>query len=194
MSTLRDTDPLAWLVACEEIRQLASHYAVTMNHRDLDALAELFVPDVRVGRELVGRAALRADMAEQLVDTGCTILQVTNHVIDVVDADHATGIVGTRGEIERDDDWVVQVIEYHDTYARRDGRWLFVRRRHHLWYGADVLSRPNVLADANWPQHQTGRGTLPDSMSSWQAWTTEVAMLRRRQQLQHEQQDQQQQQ
>ncbi|MCU1391615.1 MAG: polyketide cyclase [Ilumatobacteraceae bacterium] len=168
--TLRDTDPVAWLIACEEIRQLASRYAVTMNHRDLDALSELFVPDVRIGRELTGRVALRDNMAAQLTDGHRTILQVTNHVIDVLDADHATGIVGTRGEIERGDEWVVQVIEYHDTYERRDGHWLFVRRKHHLWYGADMLTRPNVLPDANWPQHQTGKGALPEIMPSWQAW------------------------
>jgi hypothetical protein len=199
MSTLRDTDPTAWLIACEEIRQLASRYAVALNHRDLDALSMLFVPDVRIGRDLTGRIALRDNMAVQLGGAPTvmpaqhhrTILQVTNQVIDVVDADHATGIVGTRGEIERDDEWVIQVIEYHDTYARVDGHWLFVRRRHLLWYGADMLTRPNVLPDANWPQHQTGKGVLPEAMPSWQAWTRHrPSALDGRQQQQQQQQQQ----
>lgn len=168
--TLRDTDPIAWLTACEDIRQLASRYAIAMGHRDIDALVRLFVDDVRVGRDLVGRDALKANMSGQLAESRRTILQVTNHVIDVVDADHATGIVGTRGEIERGADWVVQVIEYHDTYERRGGEWLFVRRRHLLWYGADMLTRPNVLPDANWPQSQTGKGVLPEIIPSWQQW------------------------
>ncbi|CAB4886230.1 unannotated protein [freshwater metagenome] len=170
MTTLRDTDSTAWLIACEEIRQLASRYAVALNHRDLDALVGLFVADVRVGRDAMGREALKANMAAQLRDGHRTILQVSNHVIDVADADNASGIVGTRAEIERGEDWVIQVIEYHDTYARREGRWLFVRRRHHLWYGADMLQRPNRLPDANWPQSQTGKGLLPEIMPSWQAW------------------------
>lgn len=152
---------------------MASRYAVALNHRNLDALAELFVADVRVGRDDVGRDSLKQNMAAQLRDGHRTILQVSNHVIDVVDADHATGIVGTRAEIERGDEWVIQVIEYHDTYERRDGRWLFVRRRHHLWYGADMLTRPNVLPEANWPKSQTGKGTLPEMMPSWQAWQSE---------------------
>ena len=173
MSSLRDTDPLAWLIACEEIRQLASRYAVSLNHRDLDALAGLFVPDVRVSRELSGRAALRANIDAQLTAGHRTILQVTNHVIDVLDADHANGIVGTRGEIETGGEWVIQVIEYHDTYERRDGDWMFVSRRHHLWYGADMLTRPNDLPDANWPEHQTGKGVLPELMPSWQTWTAQ---------------------
>ncbi len=174
MTSLRDTNPTEWLIACEEIRQLASRYAVALNHRNLDALVELFVADVRVGRDDVGRESLKQNMAAQLRDGHRTILQVSNHVIDVVDADHATGIVGTRAEIERGDEWVIQVIEYHDTYERRDGHWLFVRRRHHLWYGADMLTRPNVLPEANWPKSQTGKGTLPEIMPSWQAWQSEV--------------------
>lgn len=152
---------------------MASRYAVALNHRNLDALVELFVADVRVGRDDVGRETLKQNMAAQLRDGHRTILQVSNHVIDVDDADHASGIVGTRAEIERGDEWVIQVIEYHDTYERRDGRWLFVRRRHHLWYGADMLTRPNVLPEANWPKSQTGKGTLPEMMPSWQAWQSE---------------------
>ena len=184
MSTLRETDPLAWLLACEEIRQLASRYAVSLNHRHFDALVELFVPDVRVGGGLSGRSALRESIDQQLVADRRTILQVTNHVIDVLDADHATGVVGTRGEIEIDDQWVIQVIEYHDTYERREGRWMFRRRQHHLWYGADMLTRPNVLPDANWPEHQTGKGVLPELMPSWQAWSDGREQQRQQQQQQ----------
>lgn len=179
--SLRDTEPIEWLLACEEIRQLASRYAISIGHRDLDALVALFVTDVRVGRDLVGREALKASFADQLDDAHRTILHATNHLIDVSDSDHATGIVGTRGEIERDDEWVIQVIEYHDTYERRDGHWLFVRRRHYLWYGADMLTRPNLLADADWPTNQIGKGVLPEIMPSWQA---------HRQQQAHQQQQQ----
>jgi len=37
-----------------------------------------------------------------------------------------------------------------------------------------MLTRPNVLPDANWPQSQTGKGTLPEIMPSWQAWQSEI--------------------
>jgi hypothetical protein len=180
---LRDADPIAWLLACEEIRQLASRHAVHLSHRDLDGLVELYAPDIRVTRDTTGREALKASAVEQLLpgeaDDHRTILQVTNHVIDVVDADHATDIVGTRGEIELGAEWVIQVIEYHDDYHRVDGRWLFVRRRHHLWYGADMLQRPNRLAAANWPASQTGKGVLPKLMPSWRAWVAEHSPLHR---------------
>ena len=45
------------LVAEAEIRQLVARYAVATDRRDLDALVALFVPDVRVGRDVSGRDA-----------------------------------------------------------------------------------------------------------------------------------------
>ena len=163
-------DPIAWLVAHEQIRQLASRYAIALDARDMDTLVSLFVDDVRVGRDLTGRDALRASFTDQLRDLGVTILFVGNHVIDLVDADHATGIVSCRGEIEMGDRWVVQAIQYHDTYERRDGAWLFVRRRHLLFYGADMLERPIGLPPANWPASATGKGELPEMLATWRAF------------------------
>ena len=57
-------DPIERLIAHDEIRLLASRYAVAVDSRDLDELVSLFVDDVRVGRDgdgnpLVGRDALR---------------------------------------------------------------------------------------------------------------------------------------
>ncbi|MGO8701750.1 MAG: nuclear transport factor 2 family protein, partial [Limisphaerales bacterium] len=73
---------------------------MALDARDLDTLVGLFVDDVRVGRDQVGHEALRASFTEQLRDLGVTILFVGNHVIDVLDDDHATGIVSCRGEME----------------------------------------------------------------------------------------------
>src|SRR6185436_19259976 len=58
------------LLAYEEIRQLAARYAVATDARDLDALVALFVDDVRVGRELRGRDALKAFFDQSLRDVG----------------------------------------------------------------------------------------------------------------------------
>jgi ketosteroid isomerase-like protein len=165
-----EPDPLTWLLAHEEIRQLAARYAVAVDARDLDGIVELFVDDVQVGRDRRGREALRQDFDRQLRAIGVSILLVGGHVIDLVDDDHATGVVSCRGEIEVGDRWVVQAIQYHDTYERREGRWLFVRRRHLLFYGADVLERPIGLAPANWPASPTGKGELPESLPTWQAF------------------------
>jgi len=154
----------------EEIRQLVSRYAVAIDSRDLDALVALFVDDVQVGQRLVGRGALRDFFGRTLRDVGITILNVGTHVIDFDDADHARGIVYCRGEVQLGDRWVVQAIQYRDDYERRDGQWFFVRRRHLLWYGREVGESPLGLEPANWPEHQTGKGVLPEEWDTWRAF------------------------
>ena len=160
-------DALARLLARDEIRELAHRYAVAIDARDLDSLVALFVDDVRVGREGVGHEALRRDFERQLRAIGVSILFVGNQVIDFDDDDHARGIVYCMAQIQHGQRWIRQAIRYDDAYARRGGRWCFVRRKHLLWYGVDEARNPLLEPPANWPQSQTGRGTLPESLASW---------------------------
>ena len=150
-------DDTARVVARDEIRQLAYRYAWAVDTRDLDLLVSLFVPDVRVGRDASGPDALRAFWADSLRAIGVSILFVGNHVVDFDDPDHARGLVYCRGCVEPRDGphpgrLVEQAILYRDTYERRDGRWLFVRRRHELWYGIETAERPLAQRPARWPR------------------------------------------
>lgn len=163
------------LASTEAIRQLVARYALATDSRDLDMLVGLFVDDVLVGADERGRVALRAFFDRSLRDVGVTILYVGNHVIDFVDPDHAHGVVYCRGEIQVDDRWIVQAIQYRDTYERRDGAWYFVRRRHLLWYGAELGESPVGLPPANWPEHHTGKGELPDAWDTWRDFWDEGA-------------------
>jgi len=47
------------LESLDEIRQLAAKYALSLDMRDMDAHVNLFVPDIRVSRDQVGRAHLK---------------------------------------------------------------------------------------------------------------------------------------
>lgn len=161
---------VARLLAYQEIRQLASHYAVHLDARDLERLVALFVPDVRVGREARGRAALREDFDRQLRVVGVSFLHVGSHAIDLLDANEATGIVYCKAEIQDGERWIHQAIQYHDEYARRDGHWLFARRRHLLVYGEVQATNPLLQEPADWPRLQHGRGSVPDSLPTWQAF------------------------
>lgn len=164
---LAETIEQLW--AHEQIRQLASHYAVAVDSRDLDALVSLFIDDVRVGRDTFGRDALRASFDGSLSAIGISMLNVGTHAIDLVDADHATGQVYCHGQIQDGDRWIHQFILYRDTYERREGRWYFVRRIHELWYGREAPSSPLLLAPADWPTNHDGLGTVP---RSWPSWTS----------------------
>jgi ketosteroid isomerase-like protein len=158
-------------VAISEIQQLAHRYAVHLDARDLDRLVALYVPDVRVGKNASGHAALRADFERALRAVGVTFLQVGTHVVDFADDSHASGVVYTRGEIQDGGPdstrWIVQAIQYHDSYEKRGDRWLFVRRRHLLVYGAELGVNPLTLPPAEWPKRQTGLGSVPFELDTW---------------------------
>jgi ketosteroid isomerase-like protein len=169
---MNEAERLDRLETIEAIRQLVARYALATDSRDLDELVTLFVDDVQVGADRSGREALREFFDRSLRDVGVTILFVGNHVIDFDDADHARGVVYCRGEIQVQDRWVIQAIQYRDTYERRDGTWYFVRRRHLLWYGAEVGESPLDLPPAKWPEHHTGKGELPEAWETWRRFWT----------------------
>jgi ketosteroid isomerase-like protein len=164
-------DDLQRLLAHEAIRQLVARYALSVDSRDFDALVALFVEDVQVGRHQSGRAALRESFAEALRPRRVTVLNVGTHVIDLVDDDHATGVVYCKGEVQEGDRWLHQLVLYDDEYERRDGTWFFVRRRHELFYGAEVGVNPLTLPPADWPRHEVGMGTVPERWDTWRAFT-----------------------
>ena len=72
-----------------EIQQLPVRYALALDSRDLDALKDLFVPDVRVGREQRGREVLKAWFTDAMSKPRVSVHFVGNHVVDFDDADHA---------------------------------------------------------------------------------------------------------
>jgi ketosteroid isomerase-like protein len=155
------------LAAHEAIRQLAAHYAVAVDSRDLESLVELFVDDVRVGRDTYGREALKESFDASLRAIGVSILNVGTHAIYLVDDDHARGVVYCKGEIQDGERWIHQAIVYTDNYERRAGRWYFVRRQHELFYGVEMDVNPWMLRPAEWPANHDGRGTLPDAWETW---------------------------
>ncbi|MFN8036619.1 MAG: nuclear transport factor 2 family protein [Acidimicrobiia bacterium] len=160
-------DEVHRLAAIESIRQLVARYGPAVDSRDLDTLVHLFVPDVRVGRSAIGRAALRASFAESLGAIGISVLDVGTPVIDLLDADHGIGTVYCKAEIQDGDRWIHQAVVYEGQYRRDDGRWYFVRRRHRLFYGSEVGTNPLLLPPANWLEHHDGRGTVPAAWESW---------------------------
>ena len=158
------------LWAHEQIRQLAARYAVAVDSRDIDALVGLFVDDVRVGRDAHGREALAESFRASLGGIGVSMLHVGTHVIELLDDDHASGSVYCLADVEEDGRMIRQAILYRDTYERRDGRWLFVRRIHELWYGVALDANPLDQPPADWPQRSYGRGTVPESWPTWAAF------------------------
>lgn len=177
-------DRLDRLQAFAEIRALPARYAEAFAWQDWAALVELYPVDVHVSRGVTGREALRAafEKAMGIGTSGRTVavasLHIGTHVIDIDGPDRAHGSVYCHGEMQRGDgSWYHQAIQYLDVYVRRDGRWYFEgRRRHELFYGVDPGQRPIGLPAAEWPSNDTGIGTAPYDLVTWQEfWSGEAA-------------------
>jgi ketosteroid isomerase-like protein len=152
-----------------DIRQLPYRYALAIDSRDMDALVDLFVPDVQVGRSARGRDALKAWFTETMRKPRTSIHFIGNHIVDFDDSDHAHGIVYCRDELERpgQDRWEVGTIQYWDTYVRVDGEWCFERRRFNRWYIVDALTRPSHGAGVNTGDSSLTTRQLPEVFDTW---------------------------
>ncbi len=165
------------LEADRQIRQLVSRYALALDSRDVAALVALFVPDVQVGNGESGREALARWFDPILRPYRTTFHIVGNHVIDLDDDDHATGVVYCRPEHEVGDLWVVMPMQYWDRYERREGQWLFRSRRPVVFYAADVLEHPLSVQDRfHFPGNpMIHRAELPEKWESWRRfWERDV--------------------
>jgi hypothetical protein len=149
------------LESLDQIRQLPAKYALCLDMRDMDAMANLFPADVRVGREASGRLAFRAWMDQTLRSpfTG-TSHHIGGHVIEFDDADHAHGVVYSKNEHETpvaggQDEWVIMQMMYVDDYVRAPGpdgpRWYFARRLPLYWYATDLNKPPVGENKMRWP-------------------------------------------
>jgi len=167
------------LEALDEIRQLPPKYAICLDMRDMDALANLFVPDVGVPGGGRGREAHRAwfDAAMRMRVTG-TAHGVLGHVIDVHDPDTATGLVYSRNDLEHEEAWLFEVMAYLDRYERREGRWLFVRRTPLFWYDAPITDPPVGENKLRWVGEPPQEGAFHDAFPSWdEFWRADPGRL-----------------
>jgi hypothetical protein len=170
---------VARLEALDEIRQLAAKYAVALDQRDLNAVVNLFVDDVGVPGKRRGRAALRAwydtEMRHDLLGSAHGVL---GHVIDVHDADHASGLVYSRNDLETDSVWVIELLAYLDSYERRSGRWYFARRTPLFWYQTDLTAPPLGPRKMRWPSAPQHDGAYHDAFPSWREfWDADPGRL-----------------
>lgn len=155
-----------------EIRQLAVRYGLYLDARDMKSLVDLFVPDVRVGREETGRDALEHWFRETMRVPRASVHLVANHIIDFDNADHARGIVYCHDELERPATgrWDVGKLQYWDRYVRVEGAWCFSRRKFHRWYMVDAMDRPAIGAGLGTEFDALSTTQLPDAFDTWHAF------------------------
>ena len=165
-----DRDPRSErLIAHDQIRLLASRYAVAVDSRDLGALVRLFVDDV----PQVGRTSAVVTCCEESFGRRCPRW---GHDPQRRHAPDRSGHRGrgdeawctATGRTADGDQWIHQSILYRDTLRPPERRWLFVRRVHELWYGQAVennpleqppaIGRPTRTVGARFPSFETWAG------------------------------------
>jgi len=159
------------------IQQLAQRYGVAIDSRDMDMMVDLFVPDVRVGKDQVGREALKSWYTRTMSHSKASCHFVGNHIVDFDDADHAHGIVYCHDELDHphQGQWVQGQLQYWDTYRRVEGEWYFERRRFHRLYITDWLNRPYHGAGNETATGQAlSTHQLPEAYPSWNAFWERV--------------------
>ena len=164
------------LEALDEIRQLVSKYSLSLDMRDLDAHVNLFAADIRISRELSGRAHMKAWLDDTLRQqfTG-TSHHIGNHIIEFDDADHAHGIVYSKNEHETGREWVLMQMLYWDDYERIDGVWYFRRRLPCYWYATDLNAPPVGENKMRWPDRDSYQGAWHELFPSWKEfWKNQI--------------------
>jgi hypothetical protein len=173
---MKDAGPVRDMLAREEIRQLPYRYAAAIETRDVEAMADLFVPHARFGDHGEGREGLRRLMSHSVDASVFAVILVANHLIELDAVDRAHGQVWAQCFAQTHaDGFIEQLIKYEDSYEYYDGHWLFLHRRHRLCYGVSRQTSPLTQQAAEWPRNQTGVGDLPLADPVFAAWWRSAA-------------------
>ena len=127
----------------QEIQQLVLRYGFLVDDKRPAEVAALFTADARLATK---RGAVKGDsrtVIERYFAERLALLGPTNHfthgtIVDFVDDDTATGLVGSHAEIWVNGDPMLAALRYEDSYRRVDGRWLFAERIQGYMYYVDV--------------------------------------------------------
>ena len=122
-----DKDVLARLDRVESyqaIQQIAARYALSVDSKDVEGVAALFVENVNAGKDWgVGRDAIMRFYRDALSRFYRSMHLIAGHVIEFDDSEHAHGVVHCRAEHEAGTKWGIMVMNYKDDYERHSGRW-----------------------------------------------------------------------
>jgi len=124
------------LIAIEDIKQLMARRCRALDAKDWTTYAACHAPDHlshgTLGPGAIGGAALIEALAKRLEGVA-TVHHVHNPEIEFLSASEARGVWPMEDRLfwkEGDEEhWMRGWGHYHDSYGKRDGRWLFTSRR-----------------------------------------------------------------
>lgn len=136
----------------EAIRVLVGRYALAMDNKDFDLVADIFAEDGRFGWvdgafAFEGREAIVGMYRDRLKSAGPSFHYTHDQFVtwDEADGDRAGGLVLGHAETSAGPSQRLVAIRYHDRYVREGGRWLFQERLLAFLYNIPVADYDGVL-------------------------------------------------
>ena len=172
---------LARIEAREEIRQLVARYGMAVDDRDIDAIGSLFAADAifRHGdNSLVnrGRREIVDFYTDRLGSFGPTFHYPHSHVIEMISATEAIGVVTGHAELAIDDKTFAVALRYHDRYVIDGGAWRFAERAVAMLYFMDMAELvAGGLAERERKRYfgTIGPSEIPEPLPTWTAFFAE---------------------
>lgn len=159
-----------------EIQDLIVRYCIAVDDRDLDAVADMFLPDATfsaVGDPPRGREEIKIYYAARLERYGMTY-HYPHGVTITLDSDtEAHGVVLAHAEVSIDGRHFVIAMRYHDRYERFEGAWRFAERQVRPFYVLphdELSSGVGETLRVRWPGTEPQPATLPDTVPTWQSF------------------------
>ena len=153
-------DDAARALALWEIGQLPIRYALAIDSRDVEMMAQAFSETSDAGKWGKGREGLRAFYRSRWKRFRRSIHAVSNHMIELTSDTTAKGTVYCQAQQEdpQTGGWVNMRFAYQDDYVKEDGRWVFHLRVIRFWY-----KEVGGVKDAG----EGKNDGLPEAWSTW---------------------------
>ena len=141
-----------------ELQDLAVRYFLASDFDDFDAIANAFAPGGTFSAGgfpgATGGQGISDMIRQARTNFGTTIHTPHYVLVDFVDDDHATGLVGAHLEIATGGTTVYGAVRYEDEYVRVDGKWRFASRNMrtvHVGPWDEVASSLTSDQPVRWP-------------------------------------------
>jgi uncharacterized protein (TIGR02246 family) len=151
-----------------ELTDLATRYFLASDFDDYEAIARYFTPDGSFAADgfpaSVGNEAIAESIRGSRSYFGITIHTPHYVLVDFLDDDNATGLVGAHLEIAVGGKTVFAAVRYEDVYVRQDGEWRFRSRNMrtvHAQPWEDVATSLTAELPIRWPGGEPAPSSYP---------------------------------
>lgn len=132
------------------IAELQTRYTIFIDNHDLHEVGPLFARDARFRSAdgvmgAVGREAICDQFRGRFAALGFGFHVTHDHLIELVDENHAWGVVSAHAEVVRNGQPMIAAIRYHDIYVREDRAWRFADRELRFFYYLPVSEYAQAL-------------------------------------------------